>query len=242
MADYTGQSASELRTHIENSRKDLEQLSFIISHDLQEPLRMIASYVQLLQKKYKGSISQEADEYIEYAVDGVRRMKVMLHDMLSYLCIDSDDEVIQTVDCGEVLKEVRESLINTEPHNTAEIKYENLPKINCKPTQIKTLFRNIVMSAIQFSSSAKPEINVTCRRIDDKFRFSIRDNGTSVDPDEKDKMFLMFQKLNAAGGIRNTGAELAICKKIAERHNGNIGYDSVNSGGSDFYLELPARN
>jgi len=220
------------------SNTELEQFAYVASHDLQEPLRMITSYLQLLERKYKEVLDDNAKEYIHFAVDGSVRMKNLINSLLSYSQIGKGKLNFELVDLNAVIKEVQLNLQKNIEDNQAVIHVEILPEILCIRTQMVQLFQNLLTNALKFKSDQKPEISIRFVKIDNGYEFSVKDNGIGIDPNYAEKIFLIFQRLHGVTEYPGTGIGLAICKKIVERHHGKIWIQSDSTPGADFRFTL----
>ncbi len=220
------------------SKKELEQFAYITSHDLQEPLRMIASYVQLLQRRYRGKLDQDADEFISFAVEGVTRMKSLLNDLLAYSRINTKSSPIANVDINQVIIEIKTKIGKIFDSNTYDISHESLPQLNGSESQIKELFYNLLINAIKFNDKVKAKIIIGYASEQDYHLFSIRDNGIGIEKEYANKIFEVFQRLHTHDEYPGTGIGLAICKKIIENHGGRIWIESEPGVGSTFKFTL----
>ena len=220
------------------SNAELERFAYIASHDLQEPLRMVSSFLQLLQKKYGGQLDERADQYIHYAVDGAERMKALIRDLLEYSRLGTGKEAFDWVDTGEVLSEVggvfREQVATTG----AQVKTGHLPRVWGDRVQLTQLLQNLVSNALKYAGNRTPVITVGAEEHPEYWQFSVADNGIGIDPQFFDKIFIIFQRLHNRNEYSGTGIGLAICKKIVERHGGRIWVDSAAGGGSTFYFTI----
>jgi two-component system CheB/CheR fusion protein len=226
--------AGELST----SNAELERFAYIASHDLQEPLRMVSSFLQLLQKRYKGQLDQKADQYIHYAVDGAERMKALIMDLLEYSRVGTGKDSFGEVDTAVVMQEVgdifREKIIAAR----ARVEIDLLPKIWGDKVQISQLFQNLLSNALKYHSEKLPSIRVQAKEEATYWLFSVGDNGIGIDSQFFDKIFIIFQRLHNKSDYSGTGIGLAICKKIVERHGGRIWVESRPEEGSTFYFTI----
>lgn len=229
----------QLLEDLERSNKELEQFAYVASHDLQEPLRMITSYVQLLQKRYKGKLDEEADEFIGFAVDGASRMKVLINDLLTYSRIGTRDLSPENIDSNALVDQALVNLKYSIENSNAIINKDNLPVIKADIIQMIQLFQNLIGNAIKFSPDKQPEINISAQQINNYWQFSIKDNGMGISSEYYDKIFEIFQSLHGKTKYGGTGIGLAICKKILERHHGKIWVESELGKGSIFYFTIP---
>jgi PAS domain S-box-containing protein len=232
LEDLVKQQTDELT----RSNKDLEQFAYVTSHDLQEPLRMIAGYTQLLQQRYKDKLDEDANQFIFYTVDGVMRMQNLINDLLTYSRLGTSSEALEPVDCNAVLDEVLATLQMTIEENGAVIKYRPLPNIRADRTQLLQLFQNLIGNAIKFRSDKPPIISITAKPQDKQWLFSVSDNGIGIEPQYLERIFVIFQRLHTRDKYPGTGIGLAICKKIVERHGGRIWAESQLGKGSTFHF------
>lgn len=226
--------ASELAA----SNAELERFAYIASHDLQEPLRMVSSFLQLLQKKYGGHLDSKADQYIHYAVDGAERMKALIMDLLEYSRVGTGKEGFGWVDVGIVLKEVGEVFHEKIVSARARVDIDPMPTVWGDKIQLTQLFQNLLSNALKYHSAEPPVIRIGVKEESGFWLFSIEDNGIGIDPQFFDKIFIIFQRLHNKTDYSGTGIGLAICKKIVERHGGRIWVDSAPQKGSTFYFTI----
>ncbi|MFA5353061.1 MAG: ATP-binding protein [Thermodesulfovibrionales bacterium] len=224
---------------LESSNKELQQFAYVASHDLQEPLRMISSYTQLLDRRYKDKLDTDAQEFIRYAVDGAVRMQRLINDLLDYSRVGTRDRAFEPVDTELILDQVLGNLSMAVEENQAVIEHENLPCVMGYPFQLRQLFQNLIINAIKFRGDAPPRIVISARKRGKKWIFSFRDNGIGIEPQYRDRIFLIFQRLHTRELYPGTGIGLAICKKIVERHGGSIWVESEPGKGSTFHFTIP---
>lgn len=222
------------------SNQELSQFAYVASHDLQEPLRMVASYLQLLSRRYQGKLDTEADEFIGYAVDGAERMKQLINDLLGYSRVSNAPLNVELVDTGQVADAVVKGLANRIAEAQGEITVDALPAVQADPLMIERLFTNLLENAVKYRSSAPYRIRVACQRQDDFWKFSVTDNGIGIDPSFAKKIFEIFTRLHGRDKYPGTGIGLASCKRIVERHGGDIWVEPSPGGGSIFFFTLPA--
>jgi PAS domain S-box-containing protein len=222
--------------------EELKQFAYVASHDLQEPLRMVSSYVQLLKRRYEGNLDSEADEFIRYAVEGSNRMQLLIDDLLAYSRIGTQSGGRDRVDSEKVLETVISDLHFMIREYRADITHDPLPVIEAERSQLSELFQNLISNAIKFHGEAPPHVHVSAVRHDDAWVFSVRDNGIGIDPKYFNRIFVIFQRLHTRREYPGTGIGLAICKKIVEHHGGQIRVESKPGEGSVFSFTIPDQN
>ncbi|MGE5432912.1 MAG: PAS domain S-box protein [Syntrophomonadaceae bacterium] len=225
---------------LERSNKELEQFAYVASHDLKEPLRMITNYMQLFEKNYKGKLDERADTYIGFAVDGAMRMNSLINDLLIYSRVSSKPREIDLVDLNVVVEDVERDLQLSIDESRAVINCTGLPHVMADCLQMRQLFQNLIQNAMKFRDNNHPVIDVSSEKIGEEWLFKIKDNGIGIDPEFKDRIFVIFQRLHEREKYPGTGIGLAICKKIVEHHGGRIWVESEPGGGSEFCFTLPA--
>ena len=224
------------------SNTELEQFAYVASHDLQEPLRMVASYVQLLARRYKGKLDSDAEEFISFAVDGSKRMQDLIQALLAYSRIGTKARQFATTDCQGVLQIALKNLQIAIEESHATVTCEPLPTIMGDATQLAQLFQNLIANAIKFRGDKLPAVHVRAERQGNDWLFSFSDNGIGIDPQYAERIFIIFQRLHTKEEYPGTGIGLALCKKIVERHNGRIWVESQPQSGSTFLFTLPAQD
>jgi PAS domain S-box-containing protein len=220
------------------SNKELENFAYVASHDLQEPLRMVSSFMELLSQQYKDKLDEKAQEYIGFAVDGAKRMYDLLTGLLVYSRISKKGKSFTRVDTNHVLSNVLKNLALIIKETNSVIKFEELPIISADETQIVELFQNLIANAIKFSPSF-PRIFISSRTENDNYVFSIRDEGIGIEEQYFDRIFQIFQKLHPKEQFAGTGIGLSICKRIVERHGGRIWVESELGKGTRFFFTIP---
>ena len=224
------------------SNAELEQFAYVVSHDLQEPLRMVASYVQLLDERYKDQLDSNAREFIAYAVDGATRMKRMITDLLTYSRTGKNGKEIVAVACEAALGQACADLRACITETTAEISHGPLPTVPGDAAQFAHLFQNLIGNAIKFRSQAPPRVHVSAEQNGKEWVFSVRDNGIGLDPQFADRIFLVFQRLHGREDYPGTGIGLAIARKIVEHRGGRIWVESEPGKGATFRFTVPAHH
>ncbi len=207
---------------LERSNADLEQFAYVASHDLQEPLRMVSSFTQLLGQRYKGRLDKDADEFIGYAVDGASHMQRLINDLLSYSRVGTRGKPPAPIPADRTLDQALENLKLALEENQAEVHREPLPTVSVDDVQLIQVFQNLIANAIKFRGEDPPRIFIGCQARDSEWVFSVRDNGIGIDPQYFERIFIIFQRLNPRGKYPGTGIGLAICKKIILRHGGRM--------------------
>lgn len=228
-------------TDLYRSNKELEQFAYVASHDLQEPLRMVASYVQLLEKRYIGKLDEEADEFIAFAVDGATRMQILINDLLTFSRVGMRGKEFQLTDCNSVLDITLINLHKAIDESGAEVTHDSLPTLMADNLQLGQLFQNLIGNAIKFRGKNPPQIHVSAAQKGEAWVFSVSDNGIGIDPEHNDRIFIIFQRLHGRGQYPGTGIGLAISNKITERHGGRIWVESQLGKGSIFYFTISVK-
>ena len=222
------------------SNKELEQFAYVASHDLQEPLRMVTSYVQLLARRYKDKLDGDADEFIAFAVDGAIRMQRMIDDLLIYSRVGTRGKEFRPTDCEAILQQSLDNLKVSIHEKGARVTHDSLPTVMADYFQLIQLFQNLISNAIKFYGDEPPQIHVSASRNGNRWIFSVCDNGIGIAPEFTERIFILFQRLHEREKYPGTGIGLAICKKIVERHGGRIWVESEPAKGSKFYFTIPA--
>jgi PAS domain S-box-containing protein len=225
---------------LKRSNDELQQIAYVSSHDLQEPLRMVTSYSQLLAERYKGRLDSDADEFIAFAVDGCTRMQGLIKDLLAYSRAGTNGKVLREVSAENALKEALANLRATIDQSRAVVTHDALPAIRTDETQLTQVFQNLVGNAIKYHGTEVPHVHVSATKNGgNEWTFSVRDNGLGIDAQYFDRIFVLFQRLHGRDEFEGTGIGLAICKKILERLGGRIWVESQLEKGSTFYFALP---
>jgi len=236
-AERLAQHAREL----ERSNAALEEFAHVASHDLQEPLRTVSSYVELLARRYKGKLDTDADEFIAYAVDGARRMHTVIENLLEYSRVGSRGKAFEPVEMGEVVDDVVKRLEAGLREAHAEVIVDNeLPRVSGDAVQLRQLLQNLIANAVKFRGNRKPLIRIHANPLGDQWQFAVADNGIGIEPRFAEKIFVIFQRLHNRDSYPGTGIGLAICRKIVDRHGGKIWVDSIPGEGSTFCFTLPS--
>jgi len=236
------EQALSMRTKaLEQSNRDLEQYTYVVSHDLQEPLRMVTSYLQLLARRYHGRLDKDADQFIDFAADGAQRMQVMIKALLQYSRVGTNVKTAKSVNTDKILNQTLANLTVAIGECNAVITRNLLPKVWADESQLVQLFQNLVSNAIKFRGEIPVRIHISAERQADDWVFSIRDNGIGIDPNFSERIFAIFQRLHTAVDYPGTGIGLAICRKIVEHHGGRIWVSSESGAGATFFFSLPIK-
>ena len=223
---------------LRRSNAELEQFAYIASHDLQEPLRMVASYTDLLAQRYRGKLDEKADKYIHYAVDGAKRMQQLVADLLAYSRVGSQGRPFVVVDTQDVVQSVVEMMKPTIRKANAKIEISALPPVMADEGQLRQLFQNLIGNALKFRAEVDPVIGVRAARHGDRWLFCVEDNGIGIDMQYAERVFQMFQRLHERGKYEGSGIGLSIVKRIVERHGGTIWLESKAGIGTSFFFSL----
>jgi signal transduction histidine kinase len=225
-------------TQLSRSNKELEQFAYVASHDLQEPLRMVSSYVQLLAERYKDQLDEKAQKFIHYAVDGAVRMQALIQDLLSFSRVSTRGVAFARIDCNVLLAEALANLETSIAVSGTMITSDQLPVVYGDRIQIVQVFQNLISNSIKFCTNKPPEVHVSADFRDGRWLFSVRDNGIGIDAKYAEKIFIIFQRLHTREEYPGTGIGLALCKRIIERHGGEIHFESEVGKGTTFYFTL----
>ncbi len=224
---------------LKRSNEELEQFAYVASHDLQEPLRMVSSYTQLLANKYEGKLDDKADTYIHFAVDGATRMQGLINNLLDYSRVSTRGKQFQPVDCNRILDTALTALKNRIEDAHAVVTSSELPEIYCDEDQMTRVFLNLIGNAIKFNGEKVPVISISAEPDKDFWLFKIADNGIGIDPKYNEKIFVIFQRLHSRQEYEGNGIGLSICKRIINRHGGDIWLESKPGEGTTFFFTIP---
>lgn len=235
-ADALAEKAEALR----KSNAELEQIAFVSSHDLQEPLRRLCIHSQLLSNRYKGRLDQDADDYIERIVEGAKRMQALIKDLLIYYSVGTETKPLKPTDCEAVLTTALVSLQAAISESGMIVTHDPLPRVMADESQLGQLLQYLIDNGIKFRNGGAPQIHVSCRMDGEEWQFSLKDNGIGIEPQYAERIFIIFQRLHSQKEFSGTGIGLAVSKKIVERHGGRIWVESEPGKGSTFYFTVPA--
>jgi PAS domain S-box-containing protein len=228
-----------IEEELRRSNEELQQFAYVASHDLQEPLRMITSYLQLLNDRYADRLDDEAREFIDFAVDGAVRMKALISDLLTHSRVQTNQELFAAVDMNAVVQRAQQDLANKIKETGAVIEIAPLPTVTGNFSMLAQLMQNLLSNALKFRSEDTPKITIGVERKLNNWVFTVRDNGIGIDLKHAKRIFIIFQRLHSRSKYTGTGIGLAICKKVVERHNGSIWVESGKGEGATFYFTLP---
>lgn len=227
---------------LRRSNQELEQFAYVASHDLQEPLRMVSSYLRLIERRYRGQLDTDADEFIEFAVSGAKRMQGMITDLLAFSRIGRNNEAFTDVGGGALMESVRQNLQQALQETAATLTHDPLPVLYGNPGLLAQVLQNLIGNAIKFHGDAPPCVHVSARDEGESWLLSVRDNGIGIDPRFIDRLFVIFKRLPTKSPVPGTGIGLALVKKIVEQHGGRIWVESTQGEGSTFYFTLKKRS
>jgi signal transduction histidine kinase len=236
------QAQEELARKVEElarSNRELEQFAYVASHDLQEPLRMVAAYTQLLSERYRGQLDDKADKYIHYAVDGAQRMQTLIQDLLAFSRVGRGGLALKSVDCNTILENATKNLHTAIQESGAVILHEPLPLLIADGSQLQQLFQNLIGNGIKFRGSEKPRIEINAEQKHQEWIFAVSDNGIGIAPESAETVFVIFQRLHTRAEYPGNGIGLSICKKIVEQHGGKIWLEPKPGPGTTFKFTLP---
>jgi hypothetical protein len=235
------ESLARRAEELARSNGELEQFAYVASHDLKEPLRMVTSYLQLLEKRYRSKLDSDAKDFIDFAVDGGTRMASLIDGLLAYSRVGTHGATLQPTDCESVLGRAIADLDAAIRDRAAEVTHDRLPTVVADATQLQQVFQNLIANAIKFRNKRPPKVHVSAKRGKREWLIAVTDNGIGIDPQYSERIFVVFQRLHGRNEYAGTGIGLAICKKIIERHGGRIWFDSTPGNGSTFHFTLPDR-
>jgi hypothetical protein len=237
VAERTEELASRAKD-LERSNTELQQFAYVASHDLQEPLRTISSFTQLLAKRYSDKLDDKAKEFINFAVDGCKRMQTLINDLLAFSRVGTHGQSLEAVGCNGALDRVLKSLKVAIEESGAQITRDSLPVVLADEMQLCQLFQNLIGNAIKFRGTEVPRIHISAEKNGASWKIEVRDNGIGIAAEHADRIFVIFQRLHTKTQYPGTGIGLAICKKIAERHGGRIWVEPNPGGGSTFCFQM----
>ena len=229
----------QVHDELERSNRELEQFAYVASHDLQEPLRKVASFCQLLERRYKGQLDERADQYIGFAVDGAKRMQVLINDLLAFSRVGRLTREQVLVDGGEIAAQAVANLGPAIEETGAEIEVGPLPSVRGEPALLAAVFQNLLGNAVKFHGEDPPRVTLTAERDGDFWTFTCADNGIGIEPEYAERVFVIFQRLHPKDAYPGTGIGLAMCRKIIEYHGGRIWLDTDADRGTVFRFTLP---
>ena len=226
-------------TELSRSNDDLKQFAYVASHDLREPLRMITSFLQLLERRYKDQLDQDANEFIDYAVEGAKRLDLMIMDLLEYSRVSNKEIQFTEVNLEEVINQIMSNLSVLIEENNAQITYDSLPIILSDENQMLILLQNLISNAIKYRQEETPQIHVSAEKEDKQWLFSVKDNGIGIDPPHLERIFTIFQRLHGHEEYGGSGIGLSIVQRIVHQHGGEVWAESELGEGSTFYFTIP---
>jgi signal transduction histidine kinase len=229
----------EAKTELQRSNSELEQFAYVASHDLQEPLRKVASFCQLLQRRYGGKLDERADQYIGFAIDGAKRMQVLINDLLAFSRVGRITREQTMVDLNEIVRQVVDSYSERVEETGARVEVADLPSVRGEASLLSAVFQNLIGNALKFKGAEAPVITIDVERDGELWKFSVRDNGIGIEPEYADRIFVIFQRLHPKDAYPGTGIGLAMCRKIVEYHGGTIRLRTDVDSGTTFEFTLP---
>jgi light-regulated signal transduction histidine kinase (bacteriophytochrome) len=234
------QAMARAAEDLKRSNEDLEQFAYVVSHDLQEPLRTVTGFLELFERRYGEHLCTDAREFIDYATGGASRMARMIDDLLEFSQLQSQARPLVATDCEAVLKEAEANLRLAIQESGAAVTHDPLPHVQADGSQLVQLFQNLISNSIKFCGQDPPRIHIKADGEADKHAFSVKDNGIGFDPQRSEHIFQVFRRLHSEHAYPGTGIGLALCKRVVERHGGRIWVDSEPGKGSTFHFTLPA--
>ncbi|HZA21999.1 MAG TPA: ATP-binding protein, partial [Dehalococcoidia bacterium] len=236
----TNQALEQRVNQLDQANADLERFAYVASHDLQEPLRMVSGFSQMLQEKYQDQLDADAREYIWYLVDAAGRMRNLIQDLLAFSRVQTRGRPLEMVNCEEVLGWVLSNLQAAIEEAQAVVTHDPLPEVMGDATQLMQVFQNLLANAMKFRKLEPPRVHISVEGSGEEFIFSVTDNGIGIEPEFHQRIFEIFQRLHTRDRYPGTGIGLAICQRIIDRHGGRIWVESEPGQGSTFYFSLPA--
>ncbi|MFD4674332.1 ATP-binding protein [Lentzea sp. NPDC058450] len=227
------------KTELQRSNSELEQFAYVASHDLQEPLRKVASFCQLLQRRYGGQLDERADQYIDFAVDGAKRMQVLINDLLAFSRVGRMTREQTVVDLNVLVRQVVDSYSDRVEETGARLEIADLPSVRGEASLLSAVFQNLISNALKFTGPEPPVISVEVGREGEMWKFTVRDNGIGIEAEYADRIFVIFQRLHPKDAYPGTGIGLAMCRKIVEFHGGTIRLKTDVDSGTTFEFTLP---
>jgi light-regulated signal transduction histidine kinase (bacteriophytochrome) len=241
-ADRAELEALTLRSEeLARSTEDLEQMAYVVSHDLQQPLNVVARFLDLVLERDGDRLSESGREYVDHAISGAANLQRMVDGVLRFARVDSSEQQLEAVDCNRVLERALHLLEEDIAKNDAEITSDELPTVIADQGQLEQLFQNLLSNALKFKNERAPRLHISADEQKDEWLLGFRDNGIGLDPQAADRVFLMFQRLHTQQEYPGTGIGLAVCKRIVTRHGGRIWVESQPGEGSTFFVALPKR-
>jgi signal transduction histidine kinase len=229
----------EQAVELQRSNADLEQFAYVASHDLQEPLRKVASFCQALQERYQGRLDERADQYIYYAVDGAKRMQILINDLLAFSRAGRSGRPHELVEAADIVEQARTSLSEAIAEAGATVAVAELPTVRADRALLVSVFQNLIANALKFHGSQAPEIRIDAHTADGEWEFSCSDNGIGIDPEYAERIFMIFQRLHTKESYPGTGIGLALCRRIVEYHGGRMWLDTTYAEGACLRFTLP---
>lgn len=229
----------EANANLLSSNQELEQFAYVASHDLQEPLRAVNSYAQLITRKYQGNLDAKADKYLGYIMEGATRMQQLINDLLEFSRVGTRGKLLELTDCETLLSQVLDNLKVAIAESHAIITHDPLPTVMGDETQLNQLLQNLIANAIKFRREEPPRVHIKVMKRENEWVFSVSDNGIGMEPEYFERIFTIFQRLHSKSEYPGTGIGLAVCKKIVERHGGRIWVESQPGVGTTFYFTIP---
>ena len=238
-SDRARQELDTRSRELARSNSDLEQFAYVASHDLQEPLRKVASFCQLLQRRYAGQLDERADQYIEFASDGAKRMQVLINDLLAFSRVGRQGDAMEPVDLDRLVDRAAENVAGALEESGGTVERGDLPRVLGAPALLTTVFQNLLGNSLKFRGEDPPRVRVDAERDGDRWLLRFRDNGIGIDAEYAERIFVIFQRLHARNTYPGTGIGLAMCRKIVEHHDGSMWLEHRAGPGTVFVVALP---